>query len=468
MKKLIPFIVVGVLLLAVGFVGAQGGLPGSGWLSGQQIQNVGGSSASVSFMAYAPDGSSFDCGSRTVDAGGSTTYQTSGDCPVPAGFVGSAVVSADQPIAAIVNVNNVGTGEANGQYQGTDGADVATKIVFPLVKNNHVARTTTFYVQNASTSSNDITANYVMRDGNSYSKTYPGVKPNAMVIVSPSDAGVPAGNGQVGSLTVDGTQPLAGSALEHEEGAAVGLNLMASKAFTPNDFSKVAYCPLYRSQFAGQQSSTGLQVQNVSNSAQEITMTFTPRAGGSPIVKKKTADANGAVTFYAPNEGFAAGSIGSVEVSSAADIAAVVNEDGANKTKQTTYACFPDTSATAKVNIPLAKEHFLGNTTGIQIQNVGAAPATNIQLVFQDTKGPGTVTIKNANPIAPGASFTANEVSNNPSSITVVSGSLASIDGKNNGVVITADQPVVAIANEVSYSGGGKNQDNKNYEGFNQ
>ena len=72
-----------------------------------------------------------------------------------------------------------------------------------------------------------------------------------------------------------------------------------------------------------------------------------------------------------------------------------------------------------------------------------------------------------ASPVAPGASFTAYGLSNNPSNIRVISGSLASIDGQNNGVIITADQDIVAMANEHSYPGGGKNQGNKNYEGFN-
>jgi hypothetical protein len=101
MKKLIPFIVVIVVLVTVGLVAAQGGLPGSGWKSGQQIQNVGAANAKVVFTAYDLSGTGFDCGEKTIGAGASETYLTDVDCPVPAGFVGSAVVSADQPIAAI-------------------------------------------------------------------------------------------------------------------------------------------------------------------------------------------------------------------------------------------------------------------------------------------------------------------------------------------------------------------------------
>lgn len=471
MKKFVPFIALLVLLLVVGLVGAQSdNLPGSGWTSGQQVQNVGTGNAKVTMTAYDENGTPDTCVEFTIAPGASATWLTDRDCSVEAGFQGSAVVSSDQPIVAVVNVNNVPTGEANGQYQGTDGADVSKTIVFPLVKHQHVNRTTTFYVQNASTSNNNITASFKMRDGGSYNKTYNNVPANAMVVISPSDAGVPTGTGQVGSLTVEGSQPLAGAALEHETNVPIGMNLQAVKAFTPTDFDTKAYCPLYRSKFAGQKTSTGLQVQNVDNQQRQITMKFFPRGGGAAITKSQTAAAGASVTFYAPNEGFADGSIGSVEVSSPGNIVAVVNEDGvlpATGVKtQTTYACFADGNVSAKVNVPLAKEFFLGNTTGIQVQNVGSGNATIT--VKYTTKAGKTVEIKNSSPTGPGASFTANQVSDNPSSITVVSGNLNDLKGQNLGVVITANQDIVAIANEVSYAGGGKTQDNKNYEGFNQ
>ena len=185
MKKAIPFVLVIVLLVSVGLTFAQGGLPGSGWKSGQQAQNVGSASAKVVMTAYEQNGTSHDCGEKTIASGASATYLTDTDCPVDAGFIGSAVLSADQAIAAIVNVNNRGTGAAAGQYQGTDGVDVADTISFPLVKNNHSGRTTTFYVQNASTSPNNMTATFSV-NGTDYSKTYNNVPGNAMVIISPS------------------------------------------------------------------------------------------------------------------------------------------------------------------------------------------------------------------------------------------------------------------------------------------
>ena len=132
MKKVLPIVIILVFLLTVGVIAAQSGLPGSGWTSGQQVQNVGSATAKVTMTTYDKNGVSKSCIENTIAPGGSATWLTDRDCSVSAGFQGSAVVSSDQPIAAIVNVNNRDVGAAAGQYQGTDGADVANKVLFPL------------------------------------------------------------------------------------------------------------------------------------------------------------------------------------------------------------------------------------------------------------------------------------------------------------------------------------------------
>jgi hypothetical protein len=469
MKKVIPFVILIVVLVSVSLVAAQGGLQGSGWKSGQQIQNVGNAVAQVVFIAYDQSGTSFDCGTKNINPGASETYLTDVDCPVAAGFVGSAVASADQPIAAIVNVNNRGTGAAAGQYQGTDGADVANNISFPLVKNGHSGRTTTFYVQNASTSPNNISVSFKMEyNGTPYTKQYNNVPGNAMVIVSPSDAGVPVQQG-TGSLEVTGTQPLAGSSLEHETSAVVGSNLQGSKAFTAADGSQDVYCPLYRNAHTAKAQTTGAQVQNVSGGP--VNINFTANAGGSSFGPYTATNvANGAsVTFYAPaltGPTIPAGTVGSAVISATGNVVAVVNDSGTEGSGQrkTTYACFGSGDTT--VNIPLAKEFAGGNTTGIQVQNVGGSPS-KVTLEYKATNG-STLKIESNNTIAPGESITSFGVSNLQTSLWTQVSSSGSMAGTVNGVVITAAQDVVAIANEASSAPNPSGQDTKNYEGFGQ
>lgn len=466
MKKVFPIIVVVVLLVAVGVVFAAGP-PGSGYKSGQQVQNVGNSTAQVVLTAYDQSGTPYDCGTESVAPGASVTYLTDSNCPVPAGFLGSAVVSADQPIAAIVNVNNKGTGLAAGQYQGTDGADVATTIVYPLVKNNHSGRTTTFYVQNASQSPNNISAAFVV-NGTTYNYTKNNVPANAMVVISPSDAGVPAGQGNVGSLSVTGTQPLAGSSLEHQTSAPVGDNLQASKAFTAADGATEVYCPLYRNQHTSKGQTTGAQVQNVSAGA--VNVQFTVLAGGTSYGPYNASIAPGAShTFYAPSlsPAIPAGTVGSATIQSSGEVVAVVNDKGnvGGNDRVTTYACFG--SGSSSINIPLAKEHAGGNTTGVQVQNIGGA-ATKVTLAYKATNGK-SLTIESMNTVAPGASITAVSVYKYPNSDwKVTSGTAADMVGTVNGVVASGSADLAVIANESSNGdlAAASNQDTKNYEGF--
>ena len=212
MKIMLPLIVLFNLIISIHIADAQSSnLPGVGWRSGLQIQNLGDAPARIEVTAMDTNGLNYACGSVTVAPGASANFQTDIDCNVPADFVGSAVVSADQPIAAIVNINNKGTGSAAGQYRGTDGRKMAQTAYFPLIKNDHNGRTTTLYVQNAGTSKNDIQATFTVQ-GQTYVKTYNGIPANAMVVVTPSQAGVPAGPGNFGSATISGTRALAGCA----------------------------------------------------------------------------------------------------------------------------------------------------------------------------------------------------------------------------------------------------------------
>lgn len=479
MKKFIVILLsIIVLVLGVSMVAAQE-LPGSGWESGQQIQNVGTTGTDITLTVYNQDGVSAECGSKAADPGESVNFLTD-ECAVPVGFQGSGVVSAGSPIAAIVNVNNRTVGAAAGQYRGTDGDDVATQIAFPLVKNQFAGRTTIYYVQNASGGTIDIDATFTTGTLGGATTDYPvsfqDVPANAMVIIAPADASVPAN--QVGSLVVEGTGALAGSALEYEDGVAVAANLQASKAFTPSDYDSSAYCPLVRNAHTPRDQTTGIQAQNVSGAAQSITVDYTYSIGGGAVqtdsvTSPELADGE-SFTFFGKDAtyGLPAGALGSAIVSGDGDgaIAVVVNDRGfaLNPSPVTTYACFPASSATTEITVPLYKEYFFGNTSGIQVQNVSGSDVT-VTLEYNPVGGTAAE-VSHTEPIPAGGSKTFFGVSQGtaPSDIDGAEPSLVNTYG---GVVITSDSGnIVAIANESSFGGFGttaSGQDTKNYEGFN-
>jgi hypothetical protein len=217
------------LTLAISAAFAQGGLPGSGWWSGEQVQNVGDDDATITVTAYDKDTTDTFSASETVASGGAFTFLPNSFADMPSGFQGSAVVSSNQPIKAIVNVTNrlsgdlgIDGGKAAAQYQGVDGSMVADTLYFPLVKGNHYSKTTTFYVQNAgSADATNVVATFNMANGDSFTYNVPAIAPNKMVAFSVFDAAdydgtcTPEGTCRKGGLIVTSDQPLAGTVMEH-------------------------------------------------------------------------------------------------------------------------------------------------------------------------------------------------------------------------------------------------------------
>ena len=471
MRKLTIIVAIVFLCVGIPLALAQTNPPGSGWTTGMQFQNVGDGAADIRLRLYTQQGNSIDCGSRNAPRDGSVNYLVDVDCDIPDEFGGSAVVESNQPLRGIVHINNGNLGHAGGIYTGTTMEETSATLLFPLVKHNHYGRTTSFHIQNAGGATVDIAATFRVK-GTTYTKQYDDVLPNAMVVVSPADAGVPGGNGQVGSLTVLGTGALAGTSLEHENSAVVAQNLQASQAFIPADYDDKVFCPLFRNAHTGARLTTGAQVQNVGNSAQTITLSYKPRDGGPTVTSAQTVQPGASATFYAPHIGVPAGSVGSVIITSQGNIVAVVNDEGNDNglRRTTTYSCFPAKQATTRVVLPLYKELWYGNTSGIQIQNVADSGAASIEVTYIATNNGNRLKLTPGASVAPGGSTTFFGISSRiaPAAMTVISGSPAAMASTYGSVVIESNQPIVAIANESGFGPNASSQDSKNYEGFNQ
>jgi hypothetical protein len=444
-------------------------LPGSGWWSGEQVQNVGGTDATVQITAYGSSGN-YSGDERTVASGASTTYLPADFTDMPTGFQGSAVVSSDQPIKAIVNVTNRKIGDygetgglAAAQYQGVDGTQADTTVSFPLVKNDYINKTTTFYIQNAGSSAANILATYQVAAG-TYTKTY-SIDPNQMVVVNPADAGVP--DGELGALTVTSDQPVAGAVMEHPSAGGTAEQLQSTRGFVPADYDTTIYAPIVKRGFVNRH--TGIQVQNVSDAAVDVYVTYYGSTGCSGEFSNSTTGlAAGASHTFFDDENMPEGCLASAVITATGQIAGVVNETfypsvpSGQAQAQVTYSCISDGSATTKVAVPLYKNKFQNKTTGLQVQNVGDAAAT-VDLVFTDDSG--TSYTLSGETIEPGAAKTYLELDN-------YTGSWDAQPGSGNllmGAMVTSDQPVVAIANEsvYPYDGSVVVQDKNNYEGFN-
>ena len=121
------------------------------------------------------------------------------------------------------------------------------------------------------------------------------------------------------------------------------------------------------------------------------------------------------------------------------------------------------------VSLPQYKEFFGGNSSGLQVQNVGTSAAT-VTVTYYPTQPSilSPVVLSHSTPIPPNGNIIFFNVSTPQAGITTVSGSAATLFNTVGGVTITSNQPIVATVNEASFAPNPSGQDTKNYEGFNQ
>lgn len=497
MKK--KFFAIFVTLVSVVMIAssvlAGGSPPGSGWWSGETVQNVSNTAANISITAYNADPAvaPITTSSSLVAAGGNKVFLPSDFANLPATFSGSGVVTADQDIRGIVNLTNrkvgawgVDNGLASGVYQASGAG--ATSLRFPLVKNNYFTKTTTFYLQNAGDTAANITTKFYMgANVYTYTTSTP-VQPYRMVAISPLDAVGPTGtiaDGAAGSMVATSSQPLVGVVLEHLTTQNPATLLQATRGFASTEAAATFYAPVVKHSFGNR--FTGISVQNTESTPIDVTVTYkssTPACNGlTDSVTGLAANASKNFVHQAGGTNLPSGCLASATISATGKVVAIVNESftsaflSANPTRKqesTTYSAFAAPSATTKVVIPLYKENASGKATGLTVQNVGSATATNVVLTFV---GPTGTYVTKPQTIAAGAGLTFFEVAKNANlwSGTALSyaalGGCASTCGANGlfGVTITSDQPIVAIANESTYPLATPPfpQDKNNYEGFN-
>jgi len=129
---------------------------------------------------------------------------------LPAGFQGSVVVSASQPVASAVTITNKGSsGTARADYTGISATNLSSTILFPIVKHNFNNQTTTFFVQAASEAAH-ATITYKMNDGSTKTETAD-IPANKTYIFDPENAGVAKVNCLPAGQTAN-TSPCFGSA----------------------------------------------------------------------------------------------------------------------------------------------------------------------------------------------------------------------------------------------------------------
>ena len=493
-----------VVLVITSSASAQGynNLPGEGWWTGQQVQNVGGAEASVRILAYDKNSTQTYEATEVVGQGAAFTFTPFTSLPLAEGLQGSAVVFADQPIKAMVNVTNnkvdnenlgiyvgVEGGTAAGQYQGMERASVAEKLYFPLAKGSYYNNTTTYYLQNAGQAAATFSATFRMSNGDVHTYETPAVAPGRIAVFSVFDAETfdldplvenSLDDARKGGLIVTSDVPMAGVVMEHATAQNPAKVVYATRGFTENDFDSRAYAPVIKDMFYG--AYTGIQVQNVNETGPiDVKVTYYVAQGpsaGETIVQEKTGiPAGTSYTFVQlatpPNNSpLPFESLASVVIeATGGEFVAIVNETNGNATAGITYSALPGRLASRRISAPLFKDHYYGATSGLQIQNVGTITATNVVAEFSCSVINGSPFTARSQPqeIGPGSTVLFFRPSENAD---MFQDAMPFADDRANcAVSITGDQNVVAIVNEMGVEDGYgmdfSGVDDNNYEGFN-
>jgi hypothetical protein len=517
MKKLV--ILLGVVVAAAFLVATvSAALPGPGWWTSFQVQNVGDDTATLAYTAYwqvgeggtAGDDTYSQAGTITMTAGsaliynpgladpdlaaGQLSFDTS-DEHLPTGFAGGVEVSADQPIVAVVQVGNnpagsVGTtgGRAIAFYQGTGGESVGDMINFPSMKHNYYGQTTAFYIQAAGGDANiDATFRTSRCPGNETEedKDFPltdiDIPMGKTYLLDPSAANVPGtGNGCLGSLTVEANSgSIAGVVIETQHAANPGTFALATKGFAPADADTTVVAPTNKVVFYGGR--TGWQLLNTSDTlTATVAVTFTvtnlepgsaaDTAGivvGDQYREDIEIGPGGAYLFSEPNGNYyaatplggapamASGLFFAGTAVSDVPLVGVVNEN--NGPNRLVYSSFGGGAATMKVAAPLVKEYWYGGLTGLAVQNVGVTTAT-VNLSYDCKLAAGGRNVYAVGPydIGSGAAMSFIRLSD-----ATRWGAVLVDSSTQCAVTVTSNQPVVTLAQESSTF------DTRNYEGFN-
>ncbi len=381
-------------------------------------------------------------GSATVDyypAGGTTpvasqvvNFPASGNVAIfpiaaPAGFTGSAVVSSDHNVTAIVNLlqSNPTAGES---YDGVSVANATTSAFAPIFMQNNGGYSSSLYVQNASNSVNNITVKFIANGVVASTQTTT-LQPYGSITYDASNDGLTSGK-FVGSATITGSQPVAvvsnetnGTQLfSYTGGPAGGSTLYAPLLFTNNGGF-----------------SSGLSVQNADPSTTTTVSLFLN--GSGTAVQTAQLAPGGSVSWYPiPSTSFGGAKfVGSGVITSSPPVALLgsVNQLNTATGQASAYTAFSSGTPSATVDFPLVMFNNAGYYTGENIQNVGASPAT-VDLLVNGAIVPGqTQTIQ------PGASYNWF----NPNANVVIPGS------KVSSVQAKAHDPtskLVGVVNEIT------------------
>lgn len=305
----------------------------SGYNTWFRVQNAGSSDATVTVNYYPVpgQGNAATEGPVTIKPGAAATFDQATNTDLGAKFVGSAVVTSDEPVVA--SLMQVGTTYKNMMgYNGFIGG--STQAELPLIMANNSGYYTGIQVQNAGTVSTTVTVDYAANTAGSWNPTDDAASLNPGESATFLQAGGQWGtNKYIGAASVTSSPAEELVAIVNQvkmTGVALGT---AYEGFDPAGATPSISAPLIMGNNSGYY--TGFQVQNVSGAAVTVDVTYGPNSVGtfSPAPEQKTNLQPGESWTFIQSTGqwgsygdVAKKYVGSATIAAGGNIVAIVNE----------------------------------------------------------------------------------------------------------------------------------------------
>lgn len=385
-------------------------------ITSYQVVNLGANPSTITADYYKSDGTkAFSNTFANVPAKGVVTVQQALESGLPSGQF-SAVLSASEPLAAIVNqqLGDAGSGVSTAPFSSYGAiSGGSNEVTIPVIMHNWFGYHTELFIQNVSGTPATVTIDYKPTSSGACASAGTASSGNAVGTLPASTAksvsqrdltalGAPASpcgaafQGRfLGAATVKST----GGAI-----AVVVNEYVNGKLFTFNGFSNTGgttvIFPAYLRNWYNYYAS--LTIANPGATDATVKLTYTPAAGSNPtaaITANRTVPAGKSITVYDGNSGTSDLSsaypyntalpvthpdqkrfFGSVKIEStnSVPVVAVVNQEAtaAAGNQAGAYNGAASTEGTKKISVPLIQSDFYGYYTSLTIATVDGTDAS--------------------------------------------------------------------------------------------
>ncbi len=357
---------------------------------------------------------------------------------LPAGWLGAAIVSADQPVSAIATVANdlSGSQYVSDAYVGV--GEPSTTIFAPIVMAKLGPWNTRMAIQNAGNEPANVTIQFVSGGTVVATQTISNLPAGASAVVDQYDN--PALNNFNGSAIITGTQPLAVTVDEYR---TTGGLLVSYTALPLSKASTTLYMPGYINAYGPW--TTDFTIVNTANAAASVQIQFSnAQTLNCTVPANGSLYLNPAVGIYGGCTGgpLASNFYGAATVNSTQPIVIaynIANTLGPGNLAIGYTAVHPDDTGT-KMAVPLIENQYGGGkwTTTFSVQVIGGGTA-NLTLTYTGNTGTYTwsgqvIDAKTFNQLSDGhipAGFLG--------SVTITSDKPLAVIGDQNSLILPGD-----------------------------